>query len=437
MSSKILSRENSKRRSLSSSSLKALPPIILDNSSSNNNSLTENPAAAAAVNNNLSLTTPTPSTPTKTTSLKINKKLSLSLGLSKSGKVKSLSSSASGDLDRSFSFQQTEEEDDEEEEEEDFTNENYIPYDAVLPSISPRDRLSYVDDKKKLRELSKYQTSKQKELMALLTLMNIDILKNKPQDIVTFLVESFFSENKELQLRKALKGEDVLLKIDESGLEKTYQFNSLSERKQPITFLKTTSQRFFMKHKGVNIPSVAGAINIIELQTISTASVAISSSILEAIFAPYSVSEIVVEKAERRSLQTGNDVSGSLIVHILPSSFYFCLLNLVHSLLTTHCQSDGCGDGTEDACCSLFQPFASPSPRLRALCRLIRHAYDDVHSVLKAQEATPVIWNSSPNSRYYSSPPSYGSDLFSAPVSASAKEAQGSSDTPSLGAPSE
>eukprot|EP00981_Chlorochromonas_danica_P010751 scaffold3378_cov175-Ochromonas_danica.AAC.3 len=53
-----------------------------------------------------------------------------------------------------------------------------------------------------------------------------------------------------------------------------------------------------MKHKGVNIPSVAGAINIIELQTISTASVAISSSILEAIFAPYSVSEIVVEKGE-------------------------------------------------------------------------------------------------------------------------------------------
>lgn len=213
MSSKVLSRENSKRRSLSSSSLKELPPIILDNNNNNNNNpLAENPA------NNLLLTTPTPPTPTNPTTttpikttLKNNKKLSVSLNLSKSSKVKSLSSSASGDLDRSFSFQQidgNEEEDDDEE--EDFTNENYIPYDAVLPSISPRDQLSYVDDKKTLRELSKYQASKQKELMTLLTLMKMDILKNKPQDIVTFLVESFFSESKELQLRKALKGEGVL-----------------------------------------------------------------------------------------------------------------------------------------------------------------------------------------------------------------------------------
>ncbi|RYH16060.1 hypothetical protein EON65_30705 [archaeon] len=86
---------------------------------------------------------------------------------------------------------------------ESFAGNSYVPPEAPLPSISPRDRLSYQDDKKTYKELNKYLKSNT-DLYLLIQLMEEEILKNKPDDIVKFLAEDFFTERKQLALRKMM-----------------------------------------------------------------------------------------------------------------------------------------------------------------------------------------------------------------------------------------
>lgn len=86
---------------------------------------------------------------------------------------------------------------------EDFSGDNYIPPEAKDPSISPRDRLSYQDDKRLLKELRRFQ-SETPCVSKLVYLMQMAILRSKPENIVLFLCEEFFSERNQMQLRKEL-----------------------------------------------------------------------------------------------------------------------------------------------------------------------------------------------------------------------------------------
>eukprot|EP01031_Cornospumella_fuschlensis_P026745 gene26745-32316_t len=91
----------------------------------------------------------------------------------------------------------------EHDEEENFTESNYVPPEAPLPSISPRDRLSYQDDKKTYKEISKYLKNNP-DLYMLIQIMEEEILKNKPDNIVQYLADDFFTERRQLELRKKI-----------------------------------------------------------------------------------------------------------------------------------------------------------------------------------------------------------------------------------------
>lgn len=75
---------------------------------------------------------------------------------------------------------------------------------ASMPSISPRDKLSYVDDKKTWKEFKQYE-----ENMAVLNIlvgeMESAVIVAKPDDIPAFLVDVFFNERNLLEVRKTIE----------------------------------------------------------------------------------------------------------------------------------------------------------------------------------------------------------------------------------------
>jgi hypothetical protein len=73
-----------------------------------------------------------------------------------------------------------------------------------IPSISPRDQLSYQGDKKFLKEMNKFR-EQTPELDRLLLLMRFEILKNKPNNIVRYLANKIFTENNVAALQEELK----------------------------------------------------------------------------------------------------------------------------------------------------------------------------------------------------------------------------------------
>lgn len=73
-----------------------------------------------------------------------------------------------------------------------------------LPSISPRDKLSYVEDKKLWKDLNKFRSDNPK-LHILLMEMEVAILKSKPASITHFLSNEFFSDINQLRLREILE----------------------------------------------------------------------------------------------------------------------------------------------------------------------------------------------------------------------------------------
>jgi hypothetical protein len=73
-----------------------------------------------------------------------------------------------------------------------------------MPSVSPRDSLSYVQDKKGLKEFDKFQ-EKTPELNRLLIMLRADILRHQPKDIIKYAVKEFFSEKNEPKLRARLQ----------------------------------------------------------------------------------------------------------------------------------------------------------------------------------------------------------------------------------------
>lgn len=72
-----------------------------------------------------------------------------------------------------------------------------------MPSVSPRDQLSYVQDKKTFKEVTKFRES-HPELNRLLIMLRAEILLKQPKDIVKFVEREFFAEKNEKKLRAAL-----------------------------------------------------------------------------------------------------------------------------------------------------------------------------------------------------------------------------------------
>lgn len=73
-----------------------------------------------------------------------------------------------------------------------------------LPSTSPRDQLSYRQDKKQLKEYTKF-TERHPELESLLILFHTEVIRKKPNNIVRFATRYFFNERNEDKLRAQLK----------------------------------------------------------------------------------------------------------------------------------------------------------------------------------------------------------------------------------------
>lgn len=63
------------------------------------------------------------------------------------------------------------------------------------PSISPREKLSYIDDRKYSKDINKFIFN-HKFLFKLVSLMEQEVIKNKPDDIVEFILENIFSLEK-------------------------------------------------------------------------------------------------------------------------------------------------------------------------------------------------------------------------------------------------
>jgi hypothetical protein len=71
-------------------------------------------------------------------------------------------------------------------------------------SISPRDSLSYIDDKKAWKEHSKF-LKENPALARLISLMEYSILEVKPKNIAEFLAIEFFGQSNQIKLRRELK----------------------------------------------------------------------------------------------------------------------------------------------------------------------------------------------------------------------------------------
>ena len=73
----------------------------------------------------------------------------------------------------------------------------------LKPSTSPRDQLSYVSDKKALKELTKFREG-QPNLNKFVLRLHTEILQAKPENIIKWVDRFFFSPNNIELLRKEL-----------------------------------------------------------------------------------------------------------------------------------------------------------------------------------------------------------------------------------------
>jgi len=79
--------------------------------------------------------------------------------------------------------------------------ERFIEANDPVPSISPRDTLSYKEDKKIWKELRQFEAS-QGGLNRLMAEMRLSILQSKPDDILSFIIHEVFAEANLKRLRE-------------------------------------------------------------------------------------------------------------------------------------------------------------------------------------------------------------------------------------------
>jgi hypothetical protein len=82
-----------------------------------------------------------------------------------------------------------------------------------MPSVSPRDQLSYTQDKKTLKDITKFK-EKHPELDRLLIMLRAEILRKQPKDIIKFVERDFFAERNEKSLRDALGISDTVPEVN-------------------------------------------------------------------------------------------------------------------------------------------------------------------------------------------------------------------------------
>ncbi len=73
----------------------------------------------------------------------------------------------------------------------------------LFPSISPRDTLEYIEDKKQLKAVDKFFDTN-KLINKFVILLQSEILKAKPKNILEFIVNEFFSEMNIKRLKSTL-----------------------------------------------------------------------------------------------------------------------------------------------------------------------------------------------------------------------------------------
>lgn len=83
---------------------------------------------------------------------------------------------------------------------------NKITHDP-MPSLSPRDQLSYQGDKKALKEIGKFR-EKNPTLNRFILRLHTEILQAKPDNIVKWVDRHFFEERNVAKMRKELGIED-------------------------------------------------------------------------------------------------------------------------------------------------------------------------------------------------------------------------------------
>lgn len=73
-------------------------------------------------------------------------------------------------------------------------------------SCSPRDKLSCISDRKAVKADEKFEESGQLvKLQRLILLFEMELMKKKPENIIDFAVDDFFSKKNALHLEEALK----------------------------------------------------------------------------------------------------------------------------------------------------------------------------------------------------------------------------------------
>ena len=75
-----------------------------------------------------------------------------------------------------------------------------------LRSCSPRDKLSYISDRKAFKADEKFEEGGQHAALQRLILhFEMELIKKKPENIVDFAIDEFFSRENAVRLRDALK----------------------------------------------------------------------------------------------------------------------------------------------------------------------------------------------------------------------------------------
>jgi len=89
-----------------------------------------------------------------------------------------------------------------------FPSSMYDDYNSSVPmSISPRDNLSFIDDKKDCRANRTFLERHHRQLSTLTRYLQTEIMRRKPDDIVDFLNDEFFSLENQSKLRMLLKNQ--------------------------------------------------------------------------------------------------------------------------------------------------------------------------------------------------------------------------------------
>lgn len=78
-----------------------------------------------------------------------------------------------------------------------------IQIEDINPPVSPRDKLSYIDDKKNWKDFNKFNED-HPELPLLMMRMQAAIFRDKPTNIVKYLATEFFADHNQLKLREEI-----------------------------------------------------------------------------------------------------------------------------------------------------------------------------------------------------------------------------------------